>query len=453
MEKDDQKKAWSLQQRINRRMLLVLGCLWLAGSAFSLAGVWHETGKQLDGSLTDTAERFLALPEIALGDVNGARLHAEGALHEEHLVYQVFDAKGRMRLRSNTAPDSPLDARLQDGVRDIDGWHVLTLTRQDGHRRVEVADTMRHRREVLWGALGWLAGALLLLLPAASIALTLILRNGFRTLDPVRAELSSRSAEDLQPIACADAPVELQPWLSSVNSLLARLRSLVAAERRFSSHTAHELRTPLAAARARAQRLAESTSDANSRQDAHALVRQLDRLARVATRLLQMARIESGATLQRKPVDLALLARMIVAEFSDPTLKERVRLEVSGTPVTVLGDIDAIGIALRNLIDNALKHGGQSSWITVLVEGTAVSVVDDGPGVPPEVLHKLVRPFERGMSAASGSGLGLSITNAIVCQAGGTMELQSPIFGGRGFAAVLRFERQPVFDFGLLNFQ
>ena len=127
------------------------------------------------------------------------------------------------------------------------------------------------------------------------------------------------------------------------------------------------MRTPLAAARAKAQRLAERAVDDNSRQDAEALVRQLDRLARVATRLLQMARIESGATLQRKRVDLALLARMIVADFADDTVKDRIRIEETGPAGNVMGDIDAIGIALRNLIENALNTvarnaGSRCSW-------------------------------------------------------------------------------------------
>ena len=78
--------------------------------------------------------------------------------------------------------------------------------------------------------------------------------------------------------------------------------------------------------------------------------------------------------------------------------------------------------------------------MTVLVETLCVLVINDGPGVPPETLQKLVRPFERGITAAEGSGLGLSITQAIVAQAGGALELISPVAGGRGFAAVLRFD-------------
>jgi len=432
--------AWSLEQRITRRLLLVLGSLWLLGSAIALLGVWHETGEVLDSTLNETAERFLVLPEVVLGDARGARLFAEIGPHEEHVVYQVFDAKGQMRLRSHSAPDTPLDGEAVNGIRDINGWRVLTLTRQDGRRRVEVAETVEHRYEVLWSSLGWLVGTLIIVLPAVSVALALILRQGFRALEPIRAELSIHSAADLQPLAASDAPAELQPWLSSVNTLITQIRALMEAERNFAAHTAHELRTPLAAARANAQRLAEVTRDSAAREQARALVRQLDRLTRLATRLLQLARIESGATLSREPVDLAVVARLVVAEFSQALTSNRLRLEVAAQPTGVVGDVDAIAIALRNLIDNALKHGGPQAWVTVLVETLAIYVIDDGPGVPPETLEKLVRPFERGMTAAEGSGLGLSITNAIVRQAGGSLELRSPLLGDRGFAAILRFD-------------
>jgi len=435
------REPWSLERRISRHLLVVLGSLWLIGSAIALGGVWHETSQVLDSALNETAERFLVLPEVVLGDVKGERLYAEIGPHEEHVVYQVFDAAGKMRLRSHAAPDEPLDSKGKDGIRDVNGWRVLTLTRQDGKRRVEVAETVGRRFEVLWGSLGWLVGTLMFVLPGASVALTLILRRGFRALEPTRAELAVRNPDDLQPISSSDAPLELQPWLVSVNSLITRVRALIDAERNFTAQTTHELRTPLAAARAKAQRLAELTTDAASRQHSLALVRQLDRLTRLATRLLQLARIESGAGQRRRdPVDLVLLARLVVAEFAEAVTSERLRVEVSGTPTGVIGDVDAIGIALRNLIDNALKHGGEQAWITVLVETKAIYVIDDGPGVPAETLDKLIRPFERGITVAEGSGLGLSITNAIVRHAGGSLELRSPLMDGRGFAAVLHFD-------------
>jgi two-component system OmpR family sensor kinase len=433
--------AWSLERHISRRLLAVVGLIWILGAAACLCGVWHETSGVLESSLNETAERFLYLPEIVVQDSGGDRLfQAEIAPHREHIVYQIYDERGQMRLRSHDAPLQPLDPDGLDGVHDVAGWHVLTMTRSDSKRRVEVAESIEYRLEVLWGSLGLLVGALIFILPLASLAITVVLRRGFATLEPARTELARRGHDDLRPIAEDLAPLEFRPWLATVNKLIARDRVLIEAERSFAARTAHELRTPLAAARAQAQRLAELTRATAAHGNADALVRQLDRLARLATRLLQLARIESQANVRREPVDLAVIGRMVVADFADAVASERLRVVVQGEATGVIGDIDAIGIALRNLIDNALKHGGKQSWVTVLVEPLAILVVNDGPGAPPEMLHKLIRPFERGITAAEGSGLGLSITQAIVAQAGGTLELRSPLIGGNGFAAVLRFD-------------
>ncbi|EWS61814.1 Osmolarity sensor protein EnvZ [Methylibium sp. T29-B] len=69
----------------------------------------------------------------------------------------------------------------------------------------------------------------------------------------------------------------------------------------------------------------------------------------------------------------------------------------------------------------------------------SISVRDDGPGVPPDSLTRLVRPFERGASAAEGSGLGLAMVETIARQSGAQLELRSPVAGGHGFEATLRF--------------
>jgi len=434
-------RTWSLERRISQRLLLALGSLWLLGSAVALAGVWRETSDVLDSALQETAERFLFLPSAIVNDPAEQEkfLHGVGP-HEEYVVYQVFGEDGHMQLRSHGAPISALDPDMEDGIRDLRGWRVLTMTRLDGLRHVEVAESLQHRFEVLWGSLGWLIGMLFFVLPLTSWALTRILRAGFTTLEPARAELAQRKPDDFRPLSWSNAPQELQPWLESVNTLLARDQVLLDAERSFAARTAHELRTPLAAARAQAQRISENIPRGPAHESALALVRQLDRLTRLATRLLQLARIEAQAVVRREPVDLVMIATLVVADFAEAVAQERLRLEISGKPEGVIGDVDAIGIALRNLIDNALKHGGEASWVTVVVETLSILVINDGPGVPQETLEKLIRPFERGITAAEGSGLGLSITNAIARQAGGTLELHSPIYGGRGFCAVLRFD-------------
>ena len=433
--------AWRLQTQLRRQLLGLLAAMWLLGTAATTAGIWRETDEVLDSALTETAQRLLLLPAAAMVEPDTAEKLATLGPHTEHVVYQVFDRAGQLQLHSQDAPPQALDAGAPDGLRNAGGWHVLTLSSADGSRRAQVAETTAHRREVLWASLGWLLGTLGALLPLAAVALGWVLRRGFGTLEPARLALARRAPQDLRPLSTAGAPAELTPWLETVNSLLARVEGLVAGERAFAANTAHELRTPLAAARAQAQRLALASSDPAVQVPAQALLRQLDRLTRLATRLLQLARIESGVALQHAPVDLVQLAALVADDFSEALRSGRLRLRVQGQPLPVHGDVDALGIALRNLIDNALKHGGSDAMVTVHIAGQTLRVEDDGPGVPTGQLPGLLHKFERGNGAVAvdGSGLGLSMVGTITRQSGARLVLQSPLADGHGFSASLHF--------------
>ncbi|MEY4752941.1 MAG: hypothetical protein RJA44_616 [Pseudomonadota bacterium] len=435
---------WSLEGRLRLQLLIGLTAVWLAGSAITLFGLRQETGEVLDSALLETAQRMLVLPEAALG--SGDHLSAEIGEHEELVIYQIYDQQGRMRLRSHSAPVTPLDPDAPDGIREVGDWLVLTLTRDDDRRRAQVAELISHRRSALWESSGWLFGTLLAMLPLVVLTLHLGLRRGFRSMERLRLDLDARAAHELGPLPDADAPEELRPWLGTINTLLARVQTLVDAERAFAAHTAHELRTPLAAARAQAQRLAHETSDARLAERSQALVRQLDRLTTLATRLLQLARVESGVALKREPVDLLMLAQFVCDEFGEAQQAGTLQLlPAPAPPCVVQADIDALGIALRNLIDNALKHGRSETpevplQVLVEVSPDGFSVSDNGPGISAEVLPRLTRPFERGQTRSEGTGLGLAMVATVARQSGAQLELRSPLQDGRGLCAQLRFE-------------
>lgn len=435
----ERRPPWGLERRLRRSLLWLLFVCWLAASALMLAGMWRDTRQVLDSALAETAERLLSLPDAAFQDTTVVAVQEAADPPREFVIYQVFDAAGRLRLRSHSAPGAALIGATTDGLHEVGDWRVFALSRPDGSRRALVADTLSHRRELLWSSLGWIVAALASVTLLAAGALRLVLARAFRSLDAARAELASRQDDDLRPLADAAAPLEVEPWLHTVNGLMARVRTMLDAERAFAAQAAHELRTPLAAARAQGQRLALTATSDETRRHAEALVRQLDRLTALTARLLQLARIESGVALKREAVDLAQLASLVADEHAAERRSGALVVAVADGVHLVEGDIDALAIALRNLIANALRHGRPP--VRIEVEARSIGVADDGPGVAPDQLAILVRPFVRGEAASTeGAGLGLAIVERIARQSGATLELRSASTGPRrGLVATIRF--------------
>ena len=113
------------------------------------------------------------------------------------------------------------------------------------------------------------------------------------------------------------------------------------------------------------------------------------------------------------------------------------------------GDLDAVGLAVRNLVENALVHGAGGTVVRVVSgttrEGTSIGVIDDGPGVKAAELPSLIKRFARGAGATgTGAGLGLSIVDTLARRMGAKLVLISPLEGqAAGFEARLVWEVAP----------
>jgi two-component system, OmpR family, sensor kinase len=424
---------WSLEQRLRRQLVCALVLIWLPAAAATL--VLHQLAmtRVLDSALEETAQRVLTLPAPAGTAVM--------PYHREILQLQLFDDQAQLLWRSHEAPTVPLAPLTQPGTRTQEGQRVTVQSTLDGSRIAVAAEDLSDRRAALWDTARWLVIAMLLLLWASTLIVRLLLRRGFGRVEPLRRSLATlASAGQLQ--LAADSPVgeglpsELVPLARTIHALLGRVRQLLRAEQLFATQSAHELRTPLATAKAQAQRLIDELPAGPAHDRALALHGKLDQLARLCTKLLQFSRVDAGVAFAHEPMSLRLLAMLVVDEFHvEP---DRLRMLAGETDVIVHGDIDAIGFALRNLIDNALRHGGAQAQVTVTVHDDArITVEDDGPGVPPGLLSKVMQPFERLTKQADGSGLGLPIASKVAQQSGGSLLLESPVRGGRGFRATL----------------
>ena len=210
-----------------------------------------------------------------------------------------------------------------------------------------------------------------------------------------------------------------------------------ATTRRFLSDAAHELRTPLAGMQTLAETLVrESDDDRETREElAIALVRETSRASSLVTDMLDLARIEGGAELDRRPVDLTALARDLLGRLRlvDPALDVSV---VADGAVVVAGDEEKLRRVLVNLLDNARRHVRPGGAVRVEVAGgdpARVVVHNDGDPVAEadreRIFDRLVRLDEARARDSGGAGLGLSIARALVRAHGGTLTYRAAADG------------------------
>ncbi|MBS0124497.1 ATP-binding protein [Thetidibacter halocola] len=434
------RRPSGLQARLALSLGLAITLLWLVTASVTAVILRQEMDEVFDSALRETAERILplAVTEILGRETEGVtqRLAAVRA-HDEFFTYLVRDAQGRILLQSHAADPAVFPPWDGPGFRDTPTHRVYGDDAVMGTIRITVAEPLAHRASVAREIQMGLGLPLLVVVPAALLAIVLAVRASLAPVRRFRDRLAALGARDLSPVSVAGLPSEIAPVAETLNGLLARLNAAFEAERSFAANAAHELRTPLAGAIAQAQRLKAETGDAAARARAAEIETTLKRLTRLSERLLQLARVEGGRLRLDRASDLRIPARLVIDDLARAADADRIALTLPETPVLSDLDPDAFGILCRNLVENALRHGAGDLPVTVsLAADGALVVANDGPVVPPEALARLTGRFERAGSGAEGSGLGLAIAAAIAERIGSKLVLASPRPGHQtGFEA------------------
>jgi two-component system OmpR family sensor kinase len=223
---------------------------------------------------------------------------------------------------------------------------------------------------------------------------------------------------------------------------------LLRRERQFIQDASHELRTPITVALGHAELVERAGGDPERAEDVRIVVDELQRLRRLADRLLLLATSEDPDFLSRSPVQVEPLLAETLQRWA-PTPR-RWRLDPS-EPATVVGDADRLGLALDALVENAVKHTGPGDEIRLGAkrqgDRVAMVVADAGTGMPANQLEAIFERFARLDGSRSrdlgGVGLGLAIVQAIVQAHGGTVAVESTPGDGSVFQLVLPVEVAP----------
>jgi two-component system OmpR family sensor kinase len=323
-------------------------------------------------------------------------------------------------------------------------WRVFGV--QAERRVIQVAQPMSVRQERAAQLALETLKPFALLLPALALLIWLAVGRALKPLEGLTALVKARRVDALDPLPDAQLPAEVQPLVTALNDLLARLRGALGRERAFMADAAHELRTPLTALHLQLGMLARAGTESERAAAMDTLSAGVQRAIRLIEQMLSLARQEPRNDSPRAAVRLDELAREVVAELVPLADLRHIDLGVvAAAAVLVSADRDALRTLVRNLVDNAVRYTGDNGRVDVSVEALdacgRVTVSDDGPGIEPAERARVFDRFYRHAgTAVPGSGLGLAIVKTIADAHGASLQLAAGL-NGRGLSVTVTFPR------------
>ena len=390
--------AWALGAVVALWMLL-------AGLAYSTG--YHEAEEISDGLLVSAAQMLLSQPLGAPGPVLGAskppaahqaQMPAALSQHppnayapEFHVVIWqgdrlVWDSHGvhaqlppRLALGHQT-----LGLTLQGVSQD---WRVYVAesTEATAVRRVAVFMDPARREALAADISEHILLPALVFLPLVALMLASAIRRGLLPLQRLSGKIAALDVDAGQTLVPQQPYRELGVTVQSINALVLRLQAQIGRERRFAADVAHELRTPLTALVLQARRARNGGGAAEQDQALQAVEQGALRAGRILSQLLDLARAQSLTGDVSEQVDLCALALRVVSEHAALAheLGQDIALEAPELPLVLPGQSTLLELALRNLVDNALRHNPAGTYVEVRVARDAagqvtLSVSDDG---------------------------------------------------------------------------
>lgn len=332
--------------------------------------------------------------------------------------------------------DATIDGQQWRVFSDWDFEHAILVQMAERHDVRE-----RLAAQIAFNALLPLMAAL----PLMGALIWWIVSSGLTPTRRISEQVARRDPGNLDRLDIGSAPGEVHPLIERLNALFERIERSIVNERRFTADAAHELRNPVAAIRAQAEASLGAKDPDAVRTGLSNISASATRLSRLVEQLLALARLDAAKDrISFTNVDLVSVAKQTVAELASGVIELGATISFEGPDSAIVsGDATLLSAVIRNLVENAVVHGGPSVHITTRINKVAaayeLTVEDNGRGVPSEQREYLGQRFFRGEARdAEGSGLGLSIVKRIAELHGATtMYGEGP--SHRGLRVCIRF--------------
>lgn len=324
-----------------------------------------------------------------------------------------------------------LPRHLKDGMYTLDSagtpYRVLIRTLPSGDRVAVAQSTWLREENAVDGAQSTIM-PFLLLMPLILLMIAVLVKRSFRPVARIAEELDRRE-DVLSALDERDVPLEIRPFVLSINRQLARIAGLVAQQQRFIADAAHELRSPMTALMLQVERLASTPLPEPARTRLDHVRMGIERERHLLEKLLDLARSQTDIAARVEAVSLHRLFRGVLAEVWP--LAEAKALDIGMQPgEDIVLDTSAFDLALllRNLVENAIRYTPEGGRIDLeaVEEGGQVHILisDTGPGIPVSERERVFDAFYRiPGSGQTGSGLGLSIVRSLARRLGARLRL------------------------------
>lgn len=347
----------------------------------------------------------------------------------------------REALRNGAAASATFDTFGDEPIRLV----ALPVRRGTWRGAVQVAGSLDDAHRILRSARWLFAGLAIALLAASAAANVGFARRALRPIDQVVArarDIGEGSLSDRLPHPGTED--ELGRLVSTLNDMLARIERGLEAHRRFVSDASHELRSPLSRMRAELEvTLRRPRERAEYEETLRSCLDEVLHLSELSEQLLSLARLDGTTDPRVVTSSLGEVIREVAARLRAESDRRDVRLvvEEGSDAAVVAAPATTVGLAVANVLDNALKFSPSGSEVRVSFERGPVSatvvVVDRGPGIAADELPHVFERFHRGTAArgsgSPGFGLGLAISRAALEHCGGTISAENRVDGGARF--------------------
>ncbi|MHA1567173.1 MAG: ATP-binding protein [Alphaproteobacteria bacterium] len=410
----------------------------------------RQTDETIQAEITGLAEQYRRNGTAGLRNVV-----AERSRNQRSSVYLLTTPTGSFLAgnldgwpQAQTQADGWLDFSFERPVGETTERHVARarhfslpgdfqlLVGRDVQERVEIGS--RVRQSLIW--------ALALTVVLGLLGGVLMSRNMLRRIDAINLASQDIMAGDLsRRVPVKGSGDEMDRLASQLNDMLAQIERLMTAMRQVTDNVAHDLRGPLTRMRSRMEvALMEKSETADYRGTLEASIEDSDRLLNTFNELLKIARAESGSeSADMRDLDLSAVV-LGAGELYEPVAEEKglnYRMEIEAGLVA-RGLEPLLSQAVANLLDNAIKYtpagGDLNMRLMGGVSGPVLTITDTGPGIPAEARDRVLERFVRldASRSAAGSGLGLSLVNAVVRLHGAALTLED---NHPGLRVMIRF--------------